>query len=160
MEHTTSHSSFQRPMNSWLCCRRIPHKVSVHPVASTATLMLISVNVNPWLKSPGLFVLVVPPNNSTWLLKLYLREINSLGCINQGLKVTTKSSARPMTKSMWNLWNFHTSQCSHILNPHSSHQMFWKSHNIYIYICIYIYIYISYIHKSDLYPKNKIKVPF
>ena len=39
----------------------------------------IRTNVNPWLISTGWLIVVVPPNNTTWLLKWYLPQTNTLG---------------------------------------------------------------------------------
>ena len=42
-------------------------------------------NVNPWLINPGWLIVVVPPTNSTWLLKWYFSQINSrLGLLIRG----------------------------------------------------------------------------
>ena len=46
-------------------------------------------NVNPGLINPDWLVVVVPPNNCTWLLKWYLSQINSLRLIDPGLTLIT-----------------------------------------------------------------------
>ena len=52
---------------------------------SISEIHLVICNANPWFINPGWLIVVVPPNNSTGLLELYLPQINSLGFIIQGL---------------------------------------------------------------------------
>ena len=43
-------------------------------------------NVNPWLINPGWSMVMVPSNNSTWLLKWYFPHYNLVGGLNPSEK--------------------------------------------------------------------------